>query len=141
MKKLFLLALLVTAGSLFKTAAAQSCVVHIFSKGWSSKIYVDDKLLTGLNKDEALEYTITDGKRHTFSAKFADNFSIDFTVKTEDATDLYYIVYEMIYPIRAAKNKEIKDKEWNKESKNFLDLIQMSDTENSDGDDSEESDD
>lgn len=126
MKKLFIMLVAIAAMGISKEVAAQgTCTIHLFSKGWASTIKANDVFLVGLNKDEALEYTVPAKGRITLMATFADNFSTTVTVDTEKDSDVYIIIYEMVYPMRLGKNKIVNEKEWNKESKNFKSVVTM----------------
>lgn len=125
MKKTFLILLVLSTMALTKTVVAQTCTIHLFSKGWQTKVYMNDVLVTGLNKDEALEYIVPAKGRAALTVKFNEGASAELTVDTEKDEDVYIIAYRMVYPIVASKTKVVDLKEWNKESKNFKDLINM----------------
>lgn len=132
MKKTLFILVLLSAIMATKTVVAQNCVIHLFSKGWQTKVYVNDKLITGLNKDEALEYTVPAKGRAIITVKFADNANADITVDTEKDSDVYILAYRSAGGLMfgygsgmASKTKIIDLKEWTKETKNFKDLITM----------------
>ena len=105
--------------------ASGECTIHVFCKGWAASVYVNDSLITGLNKDEALEYKLPAKGRSTLKIQFADMFSTTLAIDTKKQPHYYVIAYEMIYPVRAAKNKIVDAGEWKKESKNFADLVKI----------------
>jgi len=125
MKKPLLFLLVLAGMAMANSAMAQTCTIHLFSKGWQTKVYMNDQLVTGLNKDEALEYTVPANGRAAISIKFNEGAAAEVTVDTEKDSDVYIIAYRMVYPIVASKTKIVDLKEWNKESKNFKDLVQM----------------
>src|SRR5690606_39046264 len=94
MKKILFLFLVLIGMVLTDSAMAQNtCTIHLFSKGSPSKIYVNDQLITGLNKNEALEYTLPAGGRAVISVRFNNDASAEVTVDTEKASDAYIIAY------------------------------------------------
>jgi|GEM_PF-3933002 len=131
MKKiLFLLLALIGVGFTDSAMAQNACTIHLFSKGSPSKIYVNDQLITGLNKDEALEYTLPANGRAVISVRFNNDGSAEVTVDTEKDSDAYVIAYS-VYTASGTSggtrgfSKIVDLEKWNKESKNFKDLVKL----------------
>ncbi|OJX34938.1 MAG: hypothetical protein BGO87_09360 [Flavobacteriia bacterium 40-80] len=131
-KTLFLFLMLLGVVFTDSAMAQNTCTIHLFSKGSPSKIYVNDQLVTGLNKDEALEYTLPANGRAVVSVRFNNDASAEVTVDTEKDSDAYIIAY-----VRAISNgstisssligltKIVDIEKWNKKSKNFKDLVKL----------------
>jgi len=92
--------------------------IHVMSKGWTSKIYFNDIFISGLNKDEALEYkTKAHGRVSiTMTSSFGHRLSASFEIGNADA----YVVNQIfmapdLYIVDASR--------WQKERKNFTNVI------------------
>ncbi|HLP52621.1 MAG TPA: serine protease [Chitinophagales bacterium] len=99
----------------FAKAQNDYATIHIMSKGMPSRIYMNDELVTGLNKDEALEYKIKSRGRITITGLMSYGRA-EGAVEVKDGLDIYIVIYGTSFT-----NADLK--RWEKEKKNFVSTV------------------
>lgn len=86
--------------------------LHVMSKGFPTKVYLNSKMIVGLNKDEALEYKLYSTGRLTINA-----LSSQRSIEIADSNDYYIIAFFSGFGIGM---KEVNYKEWRRERNNIV---------------------
>lgn len=87
------------------------------SKAMPSRIYMNDELVTGLNKNEALEYKINSRGRVTITALLS-NGRAEGTIEVKDGSQFYIVIY-------GDQFINTNFKRWEKEWDNFVNTVQL----------------